>query len=78
MLSHPAWGGWIEIDLAAVTKDADGSPTPHGVGGLKLHGVLRLVSDIASHSAWGGWIEILISSSMSCMHVVPLRMGWVD
>ena len=35
--SHPARGGWIEIDLDRGHLVFDAGPTPHGVGGLKFH-----------------------------------------
>ena len=34
-MSHPARGGWIEIDLREYGVHIGDSPTPHGVGGLK-------------------------------------------
>ena len=35
-MSHPARGGWIEIDGGGNAGENSSSPTPHGVGGLKL------------------------------------------
>ena len=37
LLSHPAWGGWIEIpNIAVFAPCKNPRPTPRGVGGLKL------------------------------------------
>ena len=58
MLSHPAWGAWIEIFSSFFSFFQEQGRTPHGVRGLKLSGVAATVDTIESHPAWGAWIEI--------------------
>ena len=54
---------------------ADYSPTPHGVGGLKLDGVAGVAALGRSHPAWGGWIEILILSGIRILLLRPTPHG---
>ena len=42
MLSHPAWGAWIEIYITNLIKKTYPSRTPHGVRGLKSDAPLDL------------------------------------
>ena len=54
LLSHPAWGGWIETPTEMKLTTMWASPTPHGVGGLKLDELGTYIWDEKSHPAWGG------------------------
>ena len=57
--SHPMRGGWIEIFLHLWIWAYPSSPTPCGVGGLKLDGFsIRRHLFFGSHPMRGGWIEI--------------------
>ena len=56
--SHPSRGGWIEIALIETPGLVDGSPTPHGVGGLKYF-IRRLMCQHIMYHPKRGWrIEI--------------------
>ena len=45
-MSHPAWGAWIEIEVADGAHAFVQSRTPHGVRGLKSLRGLDAVCDI--------------------------------
>ena len=62
VMSHPAWGEWIEILAAWALSRPAFSLTPHGVSGLKLPFCLFIAKTSESHPAWGEWIEISTDS----------------
>ena len=51
-LSHPAWGGWIEIACCAAYLICHLGPTPHGVGGLKYDHEFTVFLHRLSHPTW--------------------------
>ena len=55
-----------------------GSPTPHGVGGLKSVHPQRGPGIPGSHPPRGGWIEIVLSGIKKFFGIVPPPTGWVD
>ena len=78
--SHPSRGGWIEIGKVKLNRPRlVNSPTPHGVGGLKLLHWLSSSLFGGSHPSRGGWIEITWSKLSSAITPrVPPLTGWVD
>jgi len=77
--SHPARGGWIEIQCRSPFWRRPSSPTLRGVGGLKLLIPVDIVRPLLSHPARGGWIEIrFISMEKSPVYMVPPCEGGVD
>ena len=55
------------------------SPTPHGVGGLKLSAFADAHSAPVSHPARGGWIEIFARlSTAAAPRSRPVRGGWSE
>ena len=76
--SHPSRGGWIEICDATGQGWRAKSPTPHGVGGLKLCNRQQCQGCISSHPSRGGWIEIHGKTLHRGRYAVPPLTGWVD
>ena len=58
MLSHPAWGEWIEMPAEMQASTICWCLTQHGVSGLKSVRCLSPKHYIQSHPAWGEWIEM--------------------
>ena len=77
-MSHPIRGGWIEIHDLFPARQQQHSPTPYGVGGLKLHRFFLSKSKTSSHPIRGGWIEIDYRSNQQSQKQVPPHTGWVD
>ena len=78
LTSLPTRGGWIEIQLPAVTLCRVASPSPHGEGGLKF-GVNELIpSNVMSLPTRGGWIEMRREGMYPCSVFVPPHTGRVD
>jgi len=57
--SLPAWGEWIEINLASAIVALGNSLSPHGESGLKFSFFRGFAVDPPSLPAWGEWIEII-------------------
>ena len=78
LMSHPAWGAWIETRISATARRDTPSRTPHGARGLKhIHiGEVRTLS--VSHPAWGAWIETARDGGIRGRYYVAPRMGRVD
>ena len=78
ILSHPAWGAWIEIYNPICENVEDIGRTPHGVRGLKFYCSEVTPRFPPSHPAWGAWIEIThVLQYKDTLRVAP-RMGCVD
>ena len=73
--SHPTRGGWIEIGLIGSKGAGIGSPTPHGVGGLKWVICFFVEHDWMSHPTRGGWIEMSANLPMLPIQIGPTPHG---
>ena len=75
--SHPARGGWIEIQVSSVGSYSISSHPARG-GWIEIKAVGIRDARHLSHPARGGWIEIDIGGRTTHGATVPPRTGWVD
>ena len=79
MLSHPAWGEWIEICCAVRCLAFDRRLTPHGVSGLKSRAARNDVAatGLTPHGVsglkWKRWFATLDGRSLTPHGVSGLK-----
>ena len=73
MLSHPAWGEWIEIQLLSFRRFAAESHPAWGEW-IEIGCRRRPHGGRTSHPAWGERIEIAPGRAKTRRGIVPLRM----